>query len=276
MVPIDDVYQKVLAITNKEQRGYITPQEFNLLANKAQFEIFEGYFHDLKTAYYKPKNNYPSSDPTDDIKTKLHHFIKSSEITVNNDGTNSHALPTDLYRIDTLTYKYPTSLEGLAEIIAQTLFGGGEIDATLEASFSTVPMEELSQKKRLYTEMHPLMKASMRRPYYVRIQSVQFGAQKLAFYPDPSNLSDSDLNFITYVVYYWRKPIDPKWGYVIVNGKALYNSSAGASYNFELHKTEEERLVTRILELAGVVIESPQLTEAAMVDKQNTKREQND
>ena len=40
MVNIDTVYQRVLAIANKEQRGYVTPQEFNLLANQAQMEIF--------------------------------------------------------------------------------------------------------------------------------------------------------------------------------------------------------------------------------------------
>ena len=28
MISIDTVYQRVLAIANKEQRGYITPQEF--------------------------------------------------------------------------------------------------------------------------------------------------------------------------------------------------------------------------------------------------------
>ena len=30
-VSIDTVYQRVLTLANKEQRGYITPQEFNLL-----------------------------------------------------------------------------------------------------------------------------------------------------------------------------------------------------------------------------------------------------
>ena len=39
MVDVDKVYQKVLALANKEQRGYITPQEFNLLADKAQLEM---------------------------------------------------------------------------------------------------------------------------------------------------------------------------------------------------------------------------------------------
>ena len=46
-ISIDTVYQRVLAILNKENRGYITPQEFNLFANQAQLEIFEQYFFDL-------------------------------------------------------------------------------------------------------------------------------------------------------------------------------------------------------------------------------------
>ena len=45
-INIDTVYQRVLAIANKEQRGYITPQEFNLMANQAQMSIFESYFYD--------------------------------------------------------------------------------------------------------------------------------------------------------------------------------------------------------------------------------------
>jgi len=41
MISIDTVYQRVLAIINKENRGYLTPQDFNLFANQAQLEIFE-------------------------------------------------------------------------------------------------------------------------------------------------------------------------------------------------------------------------------------------
>ena len=61
MVDINIVYQKVLALANKEQRGYVTPQEFNLMADKAQMDIYESYFHDLKTAHHKPKNNKNAS-----------------------------------------------------------------------------------------------------------------------------------------------------------------------------------------------------------------------
>ena len=56
MVIINDVYQKVLAIANKEQRGYITPQEFNLFANQAQMDIFEQYFYDINQFGRVPGN----------------------------------------------------------------------------------------------------------------------------------------------------------------------------------------------------------------------------
>ena len=42
-ISIDTVYQRVLALANKEQRGYITPQELNLFANKSQMEIFKSF-----------------------------------------------------------------------------------------------------------------------------------------------------------------------------------------------------------------------------------------
>ena len=46
-VNVNTVYQRVLAITNKEQRGYITSQEFNTFANQVQLDILEQYFYDL-------------------------------------------------------------------------------------------------------------------------------------------------------------------------------------------------------------------------------------
>ena len=38
---INDVYKTVQAILNKEQRGYVSPFDFNKFAEQAQLEIFE-------------------------------------------------------------------------------------------------------------------------------------------------------------------------------------------------------------------------------------------
>ena len=70
-VNIDTVYQKVLTLTSKEQRGYLTPQELNLIADKAQSEIFDNYFHDMKTAFYKSKTDKTHADDMELIKARI-------------------------------------------------------------------------------------------------------------------------------------------------------------------------------------------------------------
>ena len=62
MIKIDTVYQTVLALANKEQRGYITPQEFNLFADHAQMSIFEQYFYDLNQFKRVPGNQSEYAD----------------------------------------------------------------------------------------------------------------------------------------------------------------------------------------------------------------------
>ena len=73
-VNINSVYQKVLTLLNKEQRGYLTPQEFNLLADRAQNEIYENYFHKIKTSGMKPKNDADYADVIEMLEEKLHPF----------------------------------------------------------------------------------------------------------------------------------------------------------------------------------------------------------
>ena len=64
-VSVDTVYQRVLALANKEQRGYITPQEFNLLANQAQVSIFESYFYSKNLRERKEDDTGGIVDETD-------------------------------------------------------------------------------------------------------------------------------------------------------------------------------------------------------------------
>ena len=99
-VSINNVYQKVLAIANKEQRGYITPQEFNLFANQAQMDIFEQYFYDKNQYNRLPKDNTPYADLDHLLEEKISIFKKRQQpVTIINqfgDGT----LPNDIYRLD--------------------------------------------------------------------------------------------------------------------------------------------------------------------------------
>ena len=102
MVNIDTVYQKVLMFANKEQRGYITPQEFNILANLAQMEIFEQYFYDLNQFERMPGNEMMYGDMVDNLEDKISPFEKSTSISY---GGISHSFFYDnFWRLGTVSY----------------------------------------------------------------------------------------------------------------------------------------------------------------------------
>lgn len=107
-VSIDTVYQRVLAILNKENRGYVTPQEFNLFANQAQLEVFEQYFFDLNQYSRLPKNDTEYSDLPKLINEKLSKFKKSASVSY---MTDHFHLPSDLHKLGTVVYNNTTPVE---------------------------------------------------------------------------------------------------------------------------------------------------------------------
>eukprot|EP01052_Picozoa_sp_SAG31_P068817 SAG31_NODE_27627_length_423_cov_0.527778_1_plen_55_part_10 len=52
---INSVRNTVLAILNKNNYGYISPQDFNLFAKQAQLDIFEDYFYQYNYQLNKEK-----------------------------------------------------------------------------------------------------------------------------------------------------------------------------------------------------------------------------
>ena len=101
MVSIDTVYQRVLAILNKEQRGYVPPMEFNLFANQAQMDLFEQYFYDINQFGRLHGNDTEYSDMLNLLNEKINIFEKTAAMTYN--GTHWQA-PSDLYRIGSLLH----------------------------------------------------------------------------------------------------------------------------------------------------------------------------
>jgi predicted Zn-dependent protease len=102
-VSIDTVYQRVLAILNKEQRGYLTPQEFNLFANQAQMDIFEQYFYDIEQFGLLHGNDTEYSDMLNILNEKISLFEKTVNLTYSS-STSYWSLPSDLYRLGTIIY----------------------------------------------------------------------------------------------------------------------------------------------------------------------------
>jgi len=113
MVSIDTVYQRVLVLANKEQRGYITAQEFNLFANQAQMDIFDQYFYDVNQFSRIPGNSTGGSDMLDYLEEKISIFEDTKNVNKNATGEfyNVGAGISDLYKIDNIIYNDNYSCE---------------------------------------------------------------------------------------------------------------------------------------------------------------------
>ena len=238
-VSVDTVYQRVLAIANKEQRGYITPQEFNLFANQAQMDIFEQYFYDLDQFLKMPGNDSTHADMVDIIQEKIDIFEKYRQpVTL---GSNGIATMPDYYRM-------------------------GELYTDACGAF--VEIEKINQNEVHHILASPLTTPTLTYPVYVRTSGSTDVDRNRSIQIYPTTIPTNS----TVVCNYIARPIKVEWTYTTVLDEALYNSTLAV--DFELHESEESELVIKILELAGITIKDPQLYPiAAQEEAQNVQQE---
>jgi len=141
MVSIDNVYKTVLNILNKENRGYIVPEEFNTLATQAQNEIFEGYF---SFRNYVVSNDSDYSDIKKNVEEKIALFENEETISAGT-FTNAEGNTTSSY------YAYPGNFYRLGSVAA-----------------NAIHVEEISNKDLLYVNRAPLTKPTINNPVHVR------------------------------------------------------------------------------------------------------------
>tara|TARA_R100000951_G_scaffold30157_2_gene26012 strand:- start:1230 stop:1934 length:705 start_codon:yes stop_codon:yes gene_type:complete len=127
-------------------------------------------------------------------------------------------------------------------------------------SASGVHVTEVSNKDALYINRSPLTKPTIKNPIYVRHEG------GIVLHP----ITGISSLLISYV----RKPAEPNWVGGTAAGQVVPNVSDSNYKNFELHPSEEHELVVKILAYAGVIIRSPEITQAAAAkDQQITQSE---
>ena len=234
MINVDRIYQRVLTLANKEQRGYITPQEFNLYANQAQMDIFEQYFYDLNQFRRVPGNDTMHADVVDMLEEKISIFEVTFPLplAINPNGVagNLSIMPR-FYRLSNVR------------------------------SGNTI-MESVSRKDFRMFPNSPLAVPTATRPIYM-VDTINSVIQIAG----DDTLTNVDIDYI-------QSPREANWTYIIVGEKALYNATALDAQNFDLHPSEETELVLKILTLAGFTLKDPNLYQAAVAeDTKNIQQE---
>ena len=236
-ISVDTIYQRILVLANKEQRGYITPQEFNLLANQAQIQIFESYFYSKKMESIKSANaptEINESDIDELLNKKLGIFQSFETV------TSGHTFPA------TVT----------VSSVAYDVFQTGMV------LLGDEPCQKVSifEAQRFKKSPRHMAMTDNQAPFYT---DNRVSGRDIVVYAGGVDGSDENEETAGVTVECFRVPKTVDWAYVVVNKKALHNNTSGVGEDFELHKSETDTLVNKILELAGIVINKPGLVQLA-------------
>lgn len=219
-INVNTVYKTVLLVLNKEQRGYMTPEEFNKIGAQVQLEIFEKYFEDLNQLTRSPQTDTDYADRIAYLEEKLSPLTRYEAGISSQEGV----LTNEVHRLNTVVY-------------------------------NDLELQRVSRGEYTNINKSPLTKPSLTQPVFIQENNL--------IYTYPTSVSSNV--FLSYI----KKPNDPIWSFTSGNTLGVYVYDSEFSTNFELHSSEQTELILRILAYAGIVLNNPQIVQAASVAVQN-------
>ena len=294
-INVNTVYQTVLLILNKEQRGYMTPVEFNKIGTQVQLEIFEKYFEDLNQQIRIPQTNTDYADRVVNLDEKISIFKTIGNTTYANgsfslpaESGSSQATFTTItpvapnavpqaYTITTITANQLASgtttvfLDG----IATTAYSiNGTVITFNAAPANSVDIFIVTVQDDFY-RLGTVIYSTGALPTH-ELERVDRGE---LYHLLSSKLTAPSTTYPIYVyerqklfVYpqtiqtgiqasYIRKPMDPLWNFTLSGNAYVYNPDT--SINFELHDADQTEIVLKVLLYAGVVVKDPTIIQVA-------------
>jgi hypothetical protein len=236
-INVDNVYKTVLLVLNQEQRGYITPDEFNKTATQVQLDIFEKYFEDLNQQLRITQADFDYSNRQINIDDKISNFK-----CIGNCATVGPNIPPfNLPIVDTLTGS--TIVYNDAPTAGQFAF----------YRLGTVTYDDIEVQRLQRVEFYNIDKSDLTAPS-TNFPVYLYESSKL--FIKPTNITtDVKASFL-------RKPKNVNWGYSVGNlGQYIYDASS--SVNFELHSSEQVNVITNILLYSGIIIQDPTIIQVA-------------
>jgi len=222
---INTIRNTVLSIISKDNRGYITPEEFNLFARQAQLEIFQQYFYDLSRDLIKQNARLITSEYSDHparMEDVINTFTVNNQILDYNGMSGKFSIPGtagfSLFKVNRLVYNLNTEVE------------------------------QVSQYKIMNLNSSLLTAPSLKYPAYV--------VDEFGYTVYPLTITDDiTVNCI-------RTPKDPKWTYTMVGNVPLFNPAQSDYQDFELPVSDGPLLVVKILQYSGMSIREADVVQA--------------
>ena len=227
---IDEVYRLVQTFSNKEQRGFISPKDFNLLAKQAELELYNKRLSIVmeKSQPKKAAGYYGES---------LSPLVAEQDIS-----------PFLLY--GTSTISATETISGFDYIKSIYALPSDELDINTNIPVEIVSAENLQQVLR-----SSLAKPSIENPIAL-LSGGSSGSKRISIFPDTISK-----------IYIWHYTYtnNPKWNYVTIAGKPVYDASN--SVGFMLSPNTHGEIVIKILEYLGVSIREAEVVQYAQANE---------
>lgn len=237
---INQVYSTVLAILNKDNRGYVSPLEFNLYSEMAQMSLFEELFHKYAKSIVKQNARMYHSEQSDIPKHIREVFdFFTEEVQLGYNAQHEYFISNvDFYKIIKLDYI-----------------------PSFENKYNKVEIENVSKLEVNKLLRNNLVQPTESYPVYYKLGDL--------YIVHPS-LGQKNVQ-ATYI----RKPKNPKWTYIEVNNNPLFNQSATDYVDFELPSQFFSELVIKILGYCGIEIRENDVFQIAQaIEASNNNTEQ--
>ncbi len=234
---IDLVYKTLQVIINKENNGYLSPDEFNKIAHITQSEIFRGYFPSENMSKNKDNRGYINKGYSNldfNERQRIQQFSATMNVNVNTEG--SFDLPDDLYFIED---------DGIVPVDDNGAQSGNVI-------------EETQRKIKGYLK-NSMAASSVTYPTYERYANT--------IIVEPSTILRINIKYL-------RSPKKPTWTYFpLPTGIESFDPTNGSYQDFELHESEFSNIVIRMASYFGINLREGEVIQISesLKDKMNIK-----
>ena len=191
-INVNTVYTTVLSILNKEQRGYLTPDEFNKLSIQVQLETFEKFFEDYNQFLRMPKTDVEFASRMDHTMEEFQVFEKTLNASQAS-AEGEYTQPTNLHRFGTASYN---------------------------KGINSPTIEIVSSRDYKQQILSPLTQPTTNFPI------AKYKEDKITVFPPVTSFNPPLVPAVSDITFnYIRKPVDVRWGYYLGSlGQYIYDS----------------------------------------------------
>jgi len=290
-INVDTVYRTVLLIINKEQRGYLTPDEFNKTATQVQLEIFNEYFEDLNQQIRVPENDSEYANRNKNLQEKIAIFHADGNCQWNSLGGYFDVPSTSNVSVSETITSVGSLTSYTLSILTASQLASGLVTVSFDGILQSDSTWTINGNILILTAPPAAGTDILISVYpfdFYKLGTVIYKGEKEVQYVQPNELLELSLSPLTKPSLYWpvyrykdskiyiypqiitsdisatylRKPLNPSWNFT-VGSSAQYIYNPNTSVNFELHPTEQTNLITRILLYSGIVIKNPEIIQIA-------------